>query len=170
MVHVEPHKAAEFAPEQHAGGPEVEPLSELAHPTHKGDHDPAHHNDPAHVAKEMRKYWIVFGALGVFTIITVMISYLHLPTWAAIVLALSVALIKGSMVAAVFMHLMSERKLVYAVLVLTVFFFAVLMWGPWHHRNNAADVWPGYDTNASEPATAQTTGSHETATAQQQPH
>ena len=55
-------------------------------------------------------------------------------------LALAVATIKGSLVAAFFMHLISERKLIYAVLVLTVFFFGVMLWGPWHHRNNAEDV------------------------------
>src|SRR5688572_16943403 len=153
------HHAAEGAPEHHAGGgPIQEPLSEQIHPTHHGDHDPGHHNDPESVAKEMKKYWAVFIALCTLTIITVAISYLHLPTVAAIALGLAVATIKGSLVAAVFMHLISERKLVYSVLVITVIFFAVLLWGPWHHRNNAADVWPGYDTNASTPATTQTTG------------
>ena len=33
-----------------------------------------------------------------------------------------------------FMHLLSEKKLIYAVLVLTVFFFLVLIWGPWQHH------------------------------------
>ena len=164
-----PHDAAHWAPDNHAGGPASEPPGEEKHPTHHGDHDPGHHNDPASVAKEMKKYWTVFIALGGLTIITVAISYLHLPTVAAIVLALVVATIKGSLVAAVFMHLISERKLIYAVLVITVIFFAVLLWGPWHHRNNAADVWPGYDTNAGKPATSQTTGTHTPAHTQDQP-
>ena len=29
------------SPDQHAGGPPHEPLSESEHPTHHGDHDPA---------------------------------------------------------------------------------------------------------------------------------
>jgi caa(3)-type oxidase subunit IV len=41
--------------------------------------------------------------------------------------ALLVATIKGSLVACYFMHLISEKKLIYAVLVLTVVFFAVLL-------------------------------------------
>jgi cytochrome c oxidase subunit 4 len=151
-------------PDHHAGGgPVQEPLGEERHPTHHGDHDPAHHNDPASVAKEMRKYWIVFGALAGLTGVTVAISYLHLPTWGAITLALVVAAIKGGLVAAVFMHLISERKLIYAVLAITVFFFGLMLWGPWHHRNNAADVWPGYDTNATQPDNPQQTGTHDNA-------
>ena len=147
------HEAAEFAPGQHAGGPAVEPLSEERHPTHHNDHDPGHHNDPESIKKEIRKYLYVFGALAILTAITVGISYLHLPTWQAVLLALVVATVKGSLVAAFFMHLLSERKLIYAVLVVTVFFFGVLMWGPWHHRNNAHDVWPQSKTDASTPAT-----------------
>ena len=38
-----------------------------------------------------------------------------------------VAAIKGSLVACYFMHLISEKKLIYAVLGLTVVFFGVLM-------------------------------------------
>ena len=42
-------------------------------------------------------------------------------------LALLVATIKGSLVACYFMHLISEKKLILAVLVLTAVFFAVLL-------------------------------------------
>ena len=147
-----PHEHSAGNPDQHAGGPAHELFSEAEHPTHKGDHDPAHHNDPEHVRAEIRKYLMVFAALAGLTIITVVISYLHLPTHLAILLALSVATIKGSLVAAFFMHLLSERKLIYAVLALTVFFFGMMLWGPWHHRHNAAESWPGYDLNANKPA------------------
>lgn len=116
------------------------------------DHHFGHDNSPEAVAKEIRKYLYVFGTLGVLTLITVGISYLHLPTWQAVMLALAVAIVKGSLVAAFFMHLISERKLVYAVLVLTVFFFGMLMWGPWHQHYNAESVWPGYDMHAKPDA------------------
>lgn len=149
-----PHEHSPGNPDQHAGGPAQERFSEAEHPTHKSDHDPAHHNDPEHVRQEIRRYLIVFGALAVLTIVTVAISQLHLPTREAILLALVVATIKGSLVAAFFMHLLSERKLIYAVLVLTVFFFGMMLWGPWHHRHNAAESWPGYDLNAKKPAAA----------------
>jgi cytochrome c oxidase subunit 4 len=142
-------------PDQHAGGEAYEPLDELHHPTHKHDH--GHDDSPEAIRKEIRRYLMVFGALAVLTIVTVAISQMHLPTWQAVTLALVVAGVKGSLVAAFFMHLLSERKLIYAVLVMTVFFFGMLMWGPWHQRENAEKVWPGYDLNASKPATSRTT-------------
>lgn len=79
------------------------------------------------VAKHVRVYLIVFGALLVLTVITVAISYLHLPIWQAVLVAMLVASIKGALVACYFMHLISEQKLIYSVLVLTVVFFAVLL-------------------------------------------
>jgi len=45
----------------------------------------------------------------------------------AVTVALIVAIIKGSLVACYFMHLLSERKLIYAVMALTVTFFIVLL-------------------------------------------
>ncbi len=154
-----PHDHSAGNPDQHAGGAPHERFSEAEHPTHKGDHDPAHHNDPEHVRAEIRKYLMVFAALAGLTVVTVAISYMHLPTHLAILLALVVATIKGSLVAAFFMHLISERKLIYAVLVLTVFFFGMMLWGPWHHRHNAVEQWPGYD-HTSKPAASTPVPAH----------
>ena len=147
-----PHDHSAGNPDQHAGGPAHERYSEAEHPTHAGDHDPAHHNDPEHIRAEIRKYLVVFAALAGLTVITVAIAQIHLPTHYAIMLALAVALVKGSLVAAVFMHLLSERKLIYAVLILTVFFFGVMLWGPWHHRSDAKREWPGYDLSEKKAA------------------
>jgi cytochrome c oxidase subunit 4 len=152
------HDHSEGNPDQHAGGVAREPLSELEHPTHHHDH--GHDNSPEGIRKEIRRYLIIFFMLGILTLVTVAIAQLNLPNWQAIALGLFVATVKGSLVAAFFMHLVSERKLIYAVLAMTVFFFGVLMWGPWHHRNNAQNSYPGYDVNASKPATTDTAGSH----------
>jgi cytochrome c oxidase subunit 4 len=73
---------------------------------------------------------MVFGALMIFTIITVGVSYLHLPIAFAVLVALAVATIKGSLVALFFMHLVDERKLIYWVLTLTIVFFVFLMFVP----------------------------------------
>ena len=154
------HHSAEGSPDQHGGGPPREPLGEQEHPTHHDDGHHGHDNSPEAIRKEMKKYLMVLGALAVLTVITVAIAQLHLPTHQAIALALVVATVKGSLVAAFFMHLLSERKLIYAVLVLTVFFFGMLMWGPWHHKHDAEREWPGYDVNASAPAPATATGQH----------
>ena len=81
----------------------------------------------ADIDRHVRIYITVFVALMVLTIITVAISYLHLPIAAAVSVALLVATIKGSLVACYFMHLISEKKLIYAVLLLTIVFFAALL-------------------------------------------
>jgi cytochrome c oxidase subunit 4 len=79
------------------------------------------------IDRHVRIYITVFVALMVLTIITVMIARVHLPLPIAVTVALLVATIKGSLVACYFMHLISERKLIYAVLVLTAVFFAALL-------------------------------------------
>ncbi|HVH54752.1 MAG TPA: cytochrome C oxidase subunit IV family protein [Vicinamibacterales bacterium] len=79
------------------------------------------------IDRHVRVYITVFVVLMVLTIITVAISYLHLPVAAAVSVALLVATVKGSLVACYFMHLISEKKLIYAVLLLTIVFFAALL-------------------------------------------
>jgi cytochrome c oxidase subunit 4 len=91
---------------------------------HAADID-AHH--AADIDRHVRIYITVFVALMVLTIVTVAVSYLHLPVAMAVTVALLVATVKGSLVACYFMHLISEKKLIYAVLVLTVVFFAALL-------------------------------------------
>lgn len=79
------------------------------------------------IDKQVRIYITVFVSLMALTIITVAISRFHLPVPIAVSVALLVAIIKGSLVACYFMHLISEQKLIYAVLALTAVFFAVLL-------------------------------------------
>ena len=79
------------------------------------------------IDRHVRVYITVFVALMVLTVITVAISRLHLSLPVAVTVALLVAIIKGSLVACYFMHLISEKKLIYAVLALTVVFFAALI-------------------------------------------
>jgi cytochrome c oxidase subunit IV len=85
----------------------------------------SHH--AADIDTHVRIYITVFVALMVLTIVTVAISRFHLPAPIAITVALVVAVIKGSLVACYFMHLISEKKLIYAVLALTAAFFIVLL-------------------------------------------
>ena len=79
------------------------------------------------IDRHVRVYITVFVALMALTIITVAVSYLHLPLAFAVTVALLVATVKGSLVACYFMHLVSEKKLIYAVLALTAVFFVVLL-------------------------------------------
>ena len=82
------------------------------------------------IQKHVRTYILVFVALAVLTVVTVGIYYLRLSTGAAIALALLIATVKGSLVACYFMHLISEKKLIFLVLALTVSFFIVLLLVP----------------------------------------
>ncbi len=84
------------------------------------------HNSPEDIKKETRTYLLVFAALAVLTVITVAVSYLDLSTGGAVALALLIATVKGGLVAAFFMHLLSEEKFIYAVLALTIFFFVAI--------------------------------------------
>ena len=81
----------------------------------------------ADIDRHVKVYITVFVALMVLTIVTVAISRVHLPVPIAVTVALIVAIIKGSLVACYFMHLISEKKLIYAVLGLTAVFFLVLL-------------------------------------------
>jgi cytochrome c oxidase subunit IV len=87
-------------------------------------------HDAADIRKQVRGYMLVFGALAVGTVITVAVSYLHLPLAIGLAVALLIASIKGSLVAGWFMHLKAERKAIYAVLALTVGFFLLLLSWP----------------------------------------
>lgn len=79
------------------------------------------------VKKHVRGYLVVFFALLCLTVITVGLSYLHLPTGLAIAGALIVASVKASLVALFFMHLISEKQVIYAILGLTSVLFLFLM-------------------------------------------
>ena len=81
----------------------------------------------ADIDRHVRIYITVFVALMVLTVVTVAISRLHLPVHLAVTVALIVATVKGSLVACYFMHLISEKKLIYAVLALTAVFFIALL-------------------------------------------
>jgi cytochrome c oxidase subunit 4 len=83
-----------------------------------------HHAD---IDKRVRGYLLVGASLLVLTGLTVAVAFLHLPIKAAVVLALAIATLKGSLVAGFFMHLISERKLIYGVLLITAAFFVVLL-------------------------------------------
>jgi len=79
------------------------------------------------IKKELKKYIAIFIALLVFTVITVAVSYLHIAVAGAIIIALIIASIKVSMVAGGFMHLITEKKLIHYLLIMTFIFFLVMI-------------------------------------------
>ena len=86
-------------------------------------------------------YRKVFIFLLIGTALTVLASYMEFNVQnsiaGAIFVGLTIAFIKGYLVAANFMHLNSERKLIYWILLLTVFFLALLLFIPvlWEVNN-----------------------------------
>ncbi|MDE2141766.1 MAG: cytochrome C oxidase subunit IV family protein [Elusimicrobia bacterium] len=82
----------------------------------KNSHSAAHDDHRPNV----KLYIGVFAALLALTGLTVFISTFHLPRPQAIALGLLVAAVKGTLVAAIFMHLWGENKLIFKVLLVTI--------------------------------------------------
>ena len=96
------------------------------------------------VRRHVRGYLMVGGTLLLFTLITVGLSYVDFGVLfshlfhvnmseasgrkANITVALLVATFKAGLVAAIFMHLSAEKRLIYRVLVFTGFFVLGLFW------------------------------------------
>lgn len=70
-------------------------------------------------------YFAVFGALLVLTVITVGVSLLGLPPTESFIVAMLVAIVKASVVALWFMHLISEKRFYSFILLSTVFFMGL---------------------------------------------
>ena len=87
-------------------------------------------SDHGDVRSHIRTYLMIGAALLVFTVITVAVNQVHLAVPLAITVALIIAITKGSMVAAVFMHLSNEKKWIYGALILTLIGFVILMTVP----------------------------------------
>lgn len=73
------------------------------------------------IQKSVKKYLIIGGTLIFFTVLTVWLSYVELPTHGLnILVGMIVAAFKASLVALIFMHLNHERSVIYKVLFFTV--------------------------------------------------
>ena len=97
---------------------------------HAGSHDDAHH-----VAKHVRGYLLVGLVLFFLTGVTVWLSYVDFGSHSAnIIVAMIVATIKASAVAAIFMHLKGERATIWRFLIFTAIFAAGLFLLTWLHE------------------------------------
>ncbi len=100
-------------------------------------------SEAARVKSHLRVYVMVFVALAVLTVVTVGISYLHLPTALAITVAMVVATVKASLVAGYFMHLLSEEKVIIWLLVLCAAFLVFLFALPLGTETGNGPLWQG---------------------------
>jgi caa(3)-type oxidase subunit IV len=89
-----------------------------------------HDDHTAHdVAKHIRGYLLVGATLLTFTAITVFLSYFNFGSQKAnVAVAMLVATFKAGLVAAIFMHLSSEKRMIYRILIFTFFFVFGLFW------------------------------------------
>jgi caa(3)-type oxidase subunit IV len=92
--------------------------------------DPKEYEEYAHgVQKHVRAYLMVGALLLTFTAVTVALSYVDFGTRKMnIGIAMLVATLKAGAVAAVFMHLAAEKRLIYRILIFTGFFVLGLFW------------------------------------------
>lgn len=94
------------------------------------EHGHAHqHGGPDHVphVTPLPVYFKTFGALMVLTIITVGASYVNLGTSVNLGIALLIATIKASVVAALFMHLWHDNKFHTVILVSSGVFLLIFI-------------------------------------------
>ena len=95
------------------------------------------HNLEHHKSVYLKILFALFG----FTIVTVAASYFDFGSVAiAIFVGLTIAAVKGFLVAANFMHLLNEVKPIYWLLILTAVFFVVLFFMPMLWEMNLVTV------------------------------
>lgn len=86
-------------------------------------HDPHDHSSPEQLKKQSLIIWKVGGVLIFFTCLTVWLQYVDFGSHNRnIVIGLLLATVKAALVALIFMHLKSERGLIYKFLAFTVIF------------------------------------------------
>ena len=94
--------------------------------------------DHAEINRHVRVYLMVFASLLVLTGLTVAAwKWGPAAIGPSIAIALLIAIVKASLVALFFMHLSTEKRLVYWVLALTVVFFFALLFLPNLTASNA---------------------------------
>ena len=99
-----------------------------------GDVPPPDEHAHADVSKHIRGYLKIGGILLFGTMLTVALSYVNFGSMKAnMAIAMLVATVKATLVALVFMHLSSERKLIYRILLFTAFFVLGLFWLTYLH-------------------------------------
>lgn len=114
-------------------------MSSEAHAAHAHADDGAVH---VHIAPA-RFYWGVFGALVLLTIATVKVSYYDFGA-ANTIIAMLIATMKGSLVAAFFMHLRHDKLFNTLAFLAAFLFLAIFILLTYDDLGNRARVEPDY--------------------------
>ena len=93
-------------------------MANAAHGAHGADE---HHDGLGHHISPLPTYFMVYGALLVLTVLTVLVSYAELPPAQSIPAAMAVASVKATLVAAWFMHLKYDKRF-------NIFIFLAALW------------------------------------------
>jgi caa(3)-type oxidase subunit IV len=84
--------------------------------------------DAHHLQRAHKRYLTVYGVLIVGTVLTVAMYYVHFDElWQTVGVALAIAAVKASFVAAIFMHLWHGQRDIYRIMFFTFVFAAVLL-------------------------------------------
>jgi cytochrome c oxidase subunit 4 len=75
----------------------------------------------------VRTYVIVCVLLVALTVLTVGLSFWHVPPLAHLLIGLAIALVKASLVVLFFMHVLHGPRLVWLVIVIAVAWFLLLL-------------------------------------------
>src|SRR6185503_465998 len=84
-------------------------------------------SDQSHHSGGTKIYYQVFGALLFLTIVTVLVGFMHVNIVLGVAVALVIATIKSSLVVSFFMHLISEKKLIYQAMITTMLLFVTIV-------------------------------------------
>jgi len=96
--------------------------------THTPQSAQASEKDLADVRRHVRQHSIIAVGIALGTGLTLITSQHNFGSSALNVgLTIAVACVQGFLVAGFFMHLLSEKKLIYSFLIFTAVFFAVMM-------------------------------------------
>src|SRR5579883_979724 len=125
----------------------------MASQTHD-DHDHAAHEGDVHVhIATSRFYWGIFGALVMLTIATVRVSYYDFGSL-NILIALLIATMKASLVAAFFMHLRHDKLFNTLAFLAAFLFLAIFILLTYDDLGKRAQIDPDYGGRV-EPRTGQ---------------
>jgi cytochrome c oxidase subunit IV len=106
----------------------------MAHDGHGHGHGAANGDHVPHVLP-LRVYFATFAALLVLTAVTVGVSYFHFGAF-NLIIAMAVATLKATVVAAIFMHLFWDHKFHALIFASSLVFLGIFIWFTMYDTNH----------------------------------